>query len=328
MSRGPAYPYVNLGDAITLTRKLFDFAKRGAANLNAVLKDKWDYSPTSSSAGKIVAALKYYGLIDVLPAPAAGGGESIRITDRAYRVLVDDEKSPERIKALKEACLAPKAYNLCWTTWGRDLPESMRSTLIFSHGFNDSTVDNFLTNYKKSIQFAGLLEPELAKSQDPERVDSKKNKHNIGDYVQWEHEGVLGFPKALRLVKFSDDEAFAWVEGHTTGLPAHELIAAEAPPMVVNKGDTASRVIEVGAGRLSTSGQAPRVPPQKGNGMRQEVLSLDEGEVVLQWPANIGTNGVADMEEWVKFLLKRLQRSLRETPNKTEPSDRPTDAAS
>lgn len=140
--------------------------------------------------------------------------------------------------------------------------------------------------------------------------DEEKSTPKVGDYVQWEHNGVLGFPKALRLVKFSDDRTYAWVEGHTTGLPANELIAAEAPPLVVDKGDTGPRVIEVPTGRTSFAGQAPRVPSQKVAGMRQEILSLEEGDAMLQWPENIGKDSIQDVEEWVKFLLKRLRRSL------------------
>lgn len=311
MSRGPAYPYINLADAVALSRKLFDFTKRAPANLNAVLKDKWEYSPTSSSAVKVVAALKYYGLIELVPGANKDAPESIRVSDRSYRILVDTDGSSERAKALRDACLSPKAYKLCWDTWGRELPDSMRSTLIFGHGFNDSTVDIFLTNYKKSIQFAGLLEPDSVTNRVDERPDEKKNAPKIGDYVQWKHDGVLGFPKALRLVKFSDDGAYAWVEGHSTGLPLNELIAAEPPLNVVDK-DTGSRVMAVPAGQVGISGQAPRAPVAKGTGMRQETIALEEGDAVLQWPESIGKDSITDVEDWMKFLLKRLRRSVGE----------------
>ncbi|MFA5386784.1 MAG: hypothetical protein WC322_00095 [Candidatus Paceibacterota bacterium] len=80
----------------------------------------------------------------------------IKITDRAYRILVDTEESEERKQALRDAFLSPKAYKMCWDHWGVDVPQSARSTLIFQEGFIDSTVDAFLGNYKKSMLFAGL----------------------------------------------------------------------------------------------------------------------------------------------------------------------------
>jgi hypothetical protein len=162
MSRGPAYPYMNLEAAVELTRKLYEYTKRTPANLGAVVKEKWEYSPTSSTAQKTVAALRYYGLADI--AESSDKTETIKITDRAYRILVDSPSSVERKQAIRDACLSPKAYKLCWDLFGAEMPESMRSTLIFDHGFNESTVDGFLTNYRRSVQFAGLLEESVEKT--------------------------------------------------------------------------------------------------------------------------------------------------------------------
>ena len=323
MARGPAYPYISLGDAIAVVRKIFDFTKRAPANLNALLKDKLRYSPTSSSAVKVVAALKYYGLADSAGGNVKESPETIKITDRAYRILVDSEDSPERKRALKEACLSPKAYRLCWDTWGAELPDSMRSTLIFTHQFNDSSVDGFLANYKKSIEFAGLMDATSTKEDGSERLNEKKLPPKVGDFVQWEHDGVLGLPKALRVAKISDDEEYAWVEGHTTGLPVSELIAADPPPVMEQK-DSGSRVVQPQTGHFRIGGETSRAPIPKGGGMRQEVISLDEGDAVLQWPANIGKNSIEDVEEWVKFLLKRLKRSLElQQRGETQPTDKP-----
>jgi hypothetical protein len=51
---------------------------------------------------------------------------------------------------------------------------------------------------------------------------------------------------------------------------------------------------------------------------RQEILSLEEGDAVLQWPANISADSMADVEEWVSFLLKRLRRKLAAQAAKSE----------
>lgn len=163
MARGPAYPFISLEQAVNLARELYEYTKRTPANLNAVLKEKWDYSPTSSSATKIIAAMKYFGLIEL--GQANDKSDTVRITDRAYRILVDTIESPERKRALKDAFLSPKAYKMCWDQWGEDMPPSARSTLIFNEGFIDSTVDAFLTNYRKSMQFAGLDRGEVEEKQ-------------------------------------------------------------------------------------------------------------------------------------------------------------------
>lgn len=310
MARGPGYPYINLEEAVRLTRGLYDFAKRAPANLNSVLKEKWGYSPTSSSAVKVVAALKYYGLVDVT---AAGDHENARISERAYRILVDTPTSPERKKALLDACLAPKAYKLCWDTWGKDMPDSMRSMLIFTHGFHESTVDGFLTNYRKSVAFAGLLDAGLENKQGSERLDASGNALQVGDFVQWEHDGVLGLPRPLKLVKFAEDGTHAWVEGHSTGLPVTELVKTEAPQDDPNSGVSPPPPPPPAGNR--TIGNLPArgfdVPP-KAVGMRQEVFSLSEGDVTIQWPERMSQESLEDFNDWLTILKRKIARSVQQ----------------
>ena len=155
MARGPAYPFVDLEEAVELARRMYQYTRRSPADANAIIREAWNYSPTSSSSSKIVAALKYFGLIE--EGESSGDVKTVRLTDRSYRILVDDPSSPERQQALRDAALSPKAYLMCWTRWGREMPPSMRSNLIFGEGFIESTIDKFLQDYKRSIEFAGLL---------------------------------------------------------------------------------------------------------------------------------------------------------------------------
>lgn len=314
MARGTSYPYIGLEDAVGLTRKVYDFSKRSPANLGAVVKDQWKYSPTSSSAQKVVAALRYFGLVEV-----QGGGkgpqaspETIKITERAFRILVDSPDSPERKKAIVDAFMEAKAYKLCWTTWGADMPPSMRSTLIFSHGFHESSVDGFLKDYKKSVQFAGLLDANEENTRETERAVASEVA--LGDFVQWEHDGVLGLPKPLKLVKLSEDGMFGWLEGHTAGsaLPIAELVKTDPPPTVTPTHAVAPippspAPAPLGAARAYPESKA--IPP-KGIGMRQEIFSLVEGDVTIQWPERIGKESLQDFLDWWPILKRKVERSL------------------
>ncbi len=157
MARGPAYPFVNLERAVEFASKAFLYSRRSPTQADSLIRDAWNYSPTSSGSQKTLAALKYFGLLEDVD---GSDGRLMRVSDRAYRILVDDSKSPERRQALRDAALSPKAYLLCWNRWGADMPPSMRSTLIFDDGFIESTVDGFISDYKKSIEFAGLMDLE------------------------------------------------------------------------------------------------------------------------------------------------------------------------
>ncbi len=239
MGRGPSYPYVNLSEAVELTRKVYNFTRKSPAPLPSVVKDAWEYSPTSSSGEKVLAALKAFGLVEET---VSGEAKMLKISERAYRILVDDAESAERLKALRDAALSPKWYKFCWETWGKEMPPSMRSNLLFEHHFVESTVDKFIEDYKASIQFGRIVE------EAKEAVSKKKSKEEengsvqIGDAVQWESQGVVQFADPQRVREVSEDGQWAFVEGSNTGLPVKELtvvtqpIDSKTPPACATRG--------------------------------------------------------------------------------------------
>jgi hypothetical protein len=172
MARGPAYPYVGLQQAVELGKKMYAYTKRTPALAESVVKEAWEYSPTSSSGQKILAALRYFGLVDDVQ---IGEAKQIKLSERALRILIDDPDSLDRKKALKDAVLAPKAYAYCWKKFDGEMPPSMRSHLIFDQGFNEGSVDAFLRDYKSSIQFAGLSKADKGDMADNSPSDESDN---------------------------------------------------------------------------------------------------------------------------------------------------------
>lgn len=251
MARGPAYPFLDLETAVGLLGKLHGFAKRGAASVEAAVKEAWGWSPTSSTPVKVLAALKYFGLIE----DAGKDHKSIKITDRGYRILVDSADSPDRVQALKDAALSPSQYAHCYREWGADLPPAARSALIFERGFVPSTVDGFIKDYKKTIAYAGL---------DGGQVDDE--------------------------VRLTDNTS----TGAKTGVTSSESTAvtnkqAATPPL----GSPPSRV-------------APEGPA-----MRQDVFSIEEGAVTIQWPAALSKESLQDIEDWLEIIKRKIARSLK-----------------
>jgi len=47
-------------------------------------------------------------------------------------------------------------------------------------------------------------------------------------------------------------------------------------------------------------------------GMKEDVFSLKEGDVVLQWPERISAESFQDLEDWTKLLLRKIKRSIPE----------------
>jgi hypothetical protein len=48
-----------------------------------------------------------------------------------------------------------------------------------------------------------------------------------------------------------------------------------------------------------------------GAGMRQSVFNLDEGDVTLTFPANLSSEGYAELKEYLDIFLRRAQRAKR-----------------
>lgn len=54
-------------------------------------------------------------------------------------------------------------------------------------------------------------------------------------------------------------------------------------------------------------------------GMKEDVFSLKEGDVVLQWPERISAESFQDLEDWTKLLLRKIKRSISDEPHGGEP---------
>lgn len=275
MARGPAYPYVNLEEAISLVKKMYDYAKRSSAPVDSVMKDAWKYSPTSSSSVKMIAALKYYGLIEELQSKD-GSNKTIKITDRAYRILIDSPDSADRKKAVREAALSPRWYKFCWDSWGADMPPSMRSSLIFDHHFVDTTVDSFLRDYKKTIAYA-----ELTKGQ-----DSLQNEDESGDKQD-----------------YGQEDKPSVQSDNTNG--------------VSFSGGSDVKPTDMGNQPNPQKFSASR---QKEQGMKQEISTLDEGDVTITWPAVLSEESYQDLVDWMELLKRKIHRSTISNQSKSQDS--------
>ena len=53
--------------------------------------------------------------------------------------------------------------------------------------------------------------------------------------------------------------------------------------------------------------------------MRQDVLSLAEGEAVIHWPTPLSPDSIKDLEEWLDLVKRKIKRSA------AEPSDAKTE---
>ena len=56
-------------------------------------------------------------------------------------------------------------------------------------------------------------------------------------------------------------------------------------------------------------------------GMNNEVFTLEEGEVILQWPANMSPESYEDFKEWLNLIAKKAGRTVDKTNAKNDSAE-------
>lgn len=153
----------------------------------------------------------------------------VQLTPRALDIAIDSkETSAEWQKAVCDAALSPPIHRKLWDRYQAELPgdDELRRYLIRELKFNDNTVDQFIAEYKETVDFSGLakLDGGEKNSGAPPATEVK-----IGDYVQWTNSGVDQLPAPLPVTGFSEDGEWAFLENRGTAVPVSELEVKEPP---------------------------------------------------------------------------------------------------
>lgn len=151
-TRSPSYPFVNLKEALAKAEAFRLKEGRNAAQREVGVVH-WGYKAKSSGGKQTLAALRAFGLME----PEG----PMKLTEAALRVLLDKrEVSPERDALVRKMALLPPIHKRLWERYHTDLPSdaSLKHSLIFDEGFNENTVDEFIKEYKATIEYAGLME--------------------------------------------------------------------------------------------------------------------------------------------------------------------------
>jgi len=244
----------------------------------------------------VLAALKKFGLI------VESNGRMVP-TQRAIEIVNLKENDPRRIQALKEAALEPAIYRELIdqhreTGWPSD--DVLESELITYRNFNPNAVAGFVKDLKDTLDYAGISQENGLSSNKDEEAGSEWVRPKIGDFVQWESLGVLQFQEPKCIQSFSEDGSYAFVEGSKTGLPVKDLIVVERPEALGNTPVLSTPLrAQTGAPAKTLSGH-----------MRQDVFSLTEGAVTVQWPTPLSAESIKDLQDWLEIIKRKIARSV------------------
>jgi hypothetical protein len=294
-TRSPAYPFINLETAIKRAREFYKEEQRNSAHLKVAVKH-WGYEAKSSGGIQTAAALIAFGL---MRDDGSGDRRKLQLTKNAILIILDDRPdSAEREQAIKLAALTPKIHQELWKKFSGRLPsdEQLRHTLLleWDSPFNENTVIGFIKEFRDTIRFANLSDFDTVTADVSDaNIEGSAYVPQVGDYVQWESAGALQFREPARVREISADGQFAFVEGSATGLPVGQLMREKGPLI---------------AG--SPLPPAPRVPLSINKPVHEDVFSLSEGRVVIQWPSPLSAESIQDLKDWLKIVERKIARSI------------------
>jgi hypothetical protein len=296
-TRSPAYPFISLEAAIQRAKKFYEKEQHHGANLRVAVAH-WGYDQKSSGGLQTAAALVQFGL---MKDEGTGPQRKVQLTSNGLTVVLAPADSVERAEAVKKAALTPRVHQQLWQRWGANLPSdaSLKYTLLseWVPKFNPNAVEGFIREYKATIAFAKLTESTKAGSEPENKGEESKVKGpyvaKVGDWVQWEHNGILGFPEAKRLKGISPDGDWAYVDGQNGAVPISELLPESAPssPPIIP----------------STSTPRPGSPKTH---MQEFVVPLSGGgRAVFQWPSVLSDEDKADLQDSLKIVERKILRA-------------------
>ena len=189
--RSPSYPGIALGDAIQKARVLYEKEGRHPAYMD-VITDHWGYRPKTGPGLVSIAALKKFGLLEEVE---GNGSRGARLTELALSILLHEERSPERQRWVQEAALMPSIHAELWVQFNGHLPsdKNLRRVLVLDRHFTESGAHQFIRQFKSTIAFAGLDEPDTMH-------DAQPSQHRpSGEHMA---------PQAIRPAGIPSEEAF------------------------------------------------------------------------------------------------------------------------
>jgi hypothetical protein len=151
--RSPNYPAVSLEEATERVAKLYAADRKAGAPLEIALKHM-GFSGKHGKSMMVASALKKYGLVEDM------GGRLVP-TQRAIEIVVLPKDDSRRLQALRDAALSPEINRELFDKFQADgfpSDETLASELVAYRGFNPGVVDNFVRDFKSTIDFASLTD--------------------------------------------------------------------------------------------------------------------------------------------------------------------------
>jgi len=148
--RSPGYPMISLEEAVQKAMTLWEKDRNNLIPIEAAY-EHLGYKSKAGYAARVIAALKKFELIFEKQS-------TIKLTDEAVDLMLHSSSDENYIKIIKNLALKPNIYERILNDNNGILPSdnTLKVQLIKNYGFNPKSVDDFIINFRKTIEFAGL----------------------------------------------------------------------------------------------------------------------------------------------------------------------------
>lgn len=179
--RSPGFPYISLSASVERLTEMHQQYQRHPARLDN-LAPIWNFSAGSSALLRNVAALKYFGLVDV---EGTGKNRKVSVSDLGVRIIAD-ARPGAREKSLEKAFGNCKILAEHYNKWGKNRPptEECISELTIENGFTEAAAHKFINVYDESIKYANIDSPDTGEGENPNPNDHIHDEKPLGEFGQ------------------------------------------------------------------------------------------------------------------------------------------------
>lgn len=158
--RSPNYPAFSLEQCIEKARVLFETFKRSGVAFE-VASNALKHSPKSSVGKQVMAALSYYGLIEI---EGRGNDRRVKVSDLAFNIIIDDRPdSSGRDTAIREAAMNPSIFKKIMDSYEGKHPadSALEYDLKTKYKFNPKTAKGFVKVFNNTMDFAKMYKNDI-----------------------------------------------------------------------------------------------------------------------------------------------------------------------
>ncbi len=304
--RSPSYPFIPLKRALEQAKALYDAEGKYAVPLPSAYK-AWGYGGNSSGARQTLAALKYFGLIDV---EGQGNGRKIKVGELALRALLDQrEDRSEYNRLLRTFAMNPTIHQKLYEEYPTGLPSdaTVEHYLVFECDFNEGAASEVLDEFKQTSELVGLFKPESDQDEIPGvELTSIDSDISVGNYVQWEQQGDLKLPEPWEVSQIDTDPADGKKyllcrspDGVEQGyIPYEEAIVEQQNPRIIRP--------TFAPPKANIKPSEEDVPAPKG--YRKATFPLTDGDVTIVYPEGLSEDGYSDLEGFIGVFMRKVKR--------------------